>query len=35
MIRSACYTNAVYGNYLANARSQGIFAAGASYQLGS
>jgi predicted porin len=28
------YTNAVYGNYLANARSQGIFAAGASYQIG-
>jgi predicted porin len=28
------FSNAVYGNYLANARSQGIFAAGASYQLG-
>ncbi|WGS51765.1 porin [Paraburkholderia sp. D15] len=30
----AGFTNAVYGNYLANARSQGIFAAGASYALG-
>ncbi len=29
------YTNAVYGDYLQNARSQGIFAAGASYQLGA
>ncbi|AIP64486.2 porin [Burkholderia thailandensis] len=28
------YTNAVYGTYLANARSQGILAAGASYQAG-
>jgi predicted porin len=31
----AGYTNAVYGAYLANARSQGIFAAGLSYQLGA
>lgn len=29
------YTNAVYGNYLANARSQGIFGAGVSYALGA
>jgi predicted porin len=28
------YTNAVYGTYLANARSQNIFAAGASYTVG-
>lgn len=28
------YTNAVYGNYLINARSQNIFAAGASYNFG-
>ncbi|CAD6507458.1 porin [Paraburkholderia metrosideri] len=28
------FTNAVYGDYLANARSQGIFAAGASYSVG-
>jgi predicted porin len=29
------FTNAVYGNYLANARSQGIFATGASYSIGN
>jgi predicted porin len=28
------YTNAVYGQYLVNARSQNIFAAGASYSVG-
>ncbi|MBN3754745.1 porin [Paraburkholderia sp. Tr-20389] len=29
------FTNAVYGDYLAQARSQNIFVAGASYQVGS